>query len=252
MKIYHYTSIETLALILKNKTLRFSNLESVDDSEEAITDDFGSLGKYFFVSCWTNSAEENIGLWKLYSHNMKGIRIEIDSDQIPFINANKKIVFTNTIENIDNIKEGEAAVLLFLSDETDIESKVINVDYSKKENVTFSYTTKFNRKGLDFKPVVALKNNCWEFQNEVRFVIMASKTSIKSPAGVLDGIVKTKTPIENNYLDLKLTNDFFNNMVIKLGPKCSDAEEFICEALISTYAPSRNISIEKSNLKIRK
>lgn len=31
MKLYHYTSIETLALILKHKTIRFSRLDRVDD-----------------------------------------------------------------------------------------------------------------------------------------------------------------------------------------------------------------------------
>ena len=35
MKIYHYTSIETLALILKNKTIRFNRLDHVDDVDEA-------------------------------------------------------------------------------------------------------------------------------------------------------------------------------------------------------------------------
>ena len=33
--LYHYTSLETLALILKNKTLCFNNLLNVDDIEEA-------------------------------------------------------------------------------------------------------------------------------------------------------------------------------------------------------------------------
>jgi hypothetical protein len=34
MKIYHYTGIETLALILKTKRIRFSRFDTVDDSEE--------------------------------------------------------------------------------------------------------------------------------------------------------------------------------------------------------------------------
>ncbi len=37
MEIHHYTSIENLALILKNKTIRFTRLDKVDDSEEAAT-----------------------------------------------------------------------------------------------------------------------------------------------------------------------------------------------------------------------
>ena len=34
--IYHYTNIEILALILKNRTLRFNRLDKVDDPEESI------------------------------------------------------------------------------------------------------------------------------------------------------------------------------------------------------------------------
>jgi len=34
MKIYHYTTIESLAQILKNKTLLFNRLDCVDDIEE--------------------------------------------------------------------------------------------------------------------------------------------------------------------------------------------------------------------------
>ena len=34
MKLYHYTSLETLALILKNRTIMFNRLDKVDDVEE--------------------------------------------------------------------------------------------------------------------------------------------------------------------------------------------------------------------------
>jgi len=36
MKIHHYTSIETLSVILEHKTIRFNMLDQVDDREEAI------------------------------------------------------------------------------------------------------------------------------------------------------------------------------------------------------------------------
>lgn len=39
--LYHYTSIETLALILKNRTIRFSSLATVDDIKEVATENFG-------------------------------------------------------------------------------------------------------------------------------------------------------------------------------------------------------------------
>ncbi|MBT2688378.1 hypothetical protein J7I93_09305 [Bacillus sp. ISL-47] len=75
--LYHYTSIETLALILKNKTIRFSSLSRVDDIEERRTEDYGDLGRFCFVSCWTNETEESIPLWNLYTPNMTGVRIRV-------------------------------------------------------------------------------------------------------------------------------------------------------------------------------
>ena len=54
MEIHHYTSIENLALILKNKTIRITRLDKVDDSEEAgLSCKNIQLSYYTFVSCWT-------------------------------------------------------------------------------------------------------------------------------------------------------------------------------------------------------
>ena len=41
MKIYHYTNLESLAMILKNKTIRFNRLDKVDDLEEGNTESLG-------------------------------------------------------------------------------------------------------------------------------------------------------------------------------------------------------------------
>lgn len=55
MKLYHYTSIETLALILK--TIRFSRLDRVDDPDEyAFSGDGVTPAHYCFVSCWTKNS----------------------------------------------------------------------------------------------------------------------------------------------------------------------------------------------------
>ena len=67
--LYHYTSLETLALILTNKSLCFNTLLNVDDIEEAETSDMGLLGKYVYVSCWTDEAAESIPMWQLYTPN---------------------------------------------------------------------------------------------------------------------------------------------------------------------------------------
>lgn len=43
--LYHYISLESLALILKKQTLKFNSLQYVDDIEEVETADMDRLGK---------------------------------------------------------------------------------------------------------------------------------------------------------------------------------------------------------------
>lgn len=74
--IYHYTSIDTLELILKNQTIRFNRLDQVGkDLSESNSFDKLKLGKYLFVSCWTKSLIESIPLWHMQSQEMTGVRV---------------------------------------------------------------------------------------------------------------------------------------------------------------------------------
>ncbi len=61
MQIHHYTSIETLALILKHKTIRFNRLDQVDDMEESMngSETTGTkLRQYIFFSCWIQDKKD--------------------------------------------------------------------------------------------------------------------------------------------------------------------------------------------------
>lgn len=73
--LYHYTSIESLAYILKNKTIKFNNLMNVDDPEEAETSDLGKFGRHCLVSCWTDVSEDILPMWNMYTPDMRGVRI---------------------------------------------------------------------------------------------------------------------------------------------------------------------------------
>ena len=76
--IHHYTNIETLSLILKNRTLRFNRLDRVDDPEESNFISNGvNLGPYTFVSCWTEAKEESIPMWKMYTKKNWGFRLSV-------------------------------------------------------------------------------------------------------------------------------------------------------------------------------
>ena len=83
MKIHHYTSIETLELILKNRTIRFNRSDKVDDPDEIELEVNGlPFAKYLLVSCWSIEEEESIPQWSIYAGKSKGVRITLDSEHI--------------------------------------------------------------------------------------------------------------------------------------------------------------------------
>ena len=75
--LFHYTSIDKLCLILRNRSLRFTRLDKVNDPEEGLTRHFPSSKFFTYVSCWTSEEKESLLLWKMYSADMKGVRIRL-------------------------------------------------------------------------------------------------------------------------------------------------------------------------------
>ena len=66
--LYHYTSIDRFAQILKNRTIRLSPLDKMDDLQENITKDIKNIGRFLFASCWTAEEEESIPITNVSSH----------------------------------------------------------------------------------------------------------------------------------------------------------------------------------------
>ncbi len=78
--LHHYTTIETLALILESKKIRFNSISRLDDLTEPFSKDLGNIGNLALVSCWTDSNVESIVQWSMYSKNGRGCRITLPSD----------------------------------------------------------------------------------------------------------------------------------------------------------------------------
>lgn len=275
--LYHYTSLDTLALILKNRTLCFNNLMNVDDMEEAQSEDMGEFGKFVYVSCWTEDSEESIPLWNLYTPDMHGVRIKLpeypfqtyhykkgefflekDVDTyINFADIFRENKYSMTPDNpvlvavkYDNeksrlypvvrIESYPGAVQDFLEAESleDIKRKDIKVTYS-------------------FKEIGCYKRKNWSFQKEWRY-----KISI-SPMGLQQAIPSTfekqqeyirrledrtaKPPVQR--LFLTLSENALKELEVVFGPKMTDTEKIIAVALLKKYSPK--CKYKESCLKIR-
>ena len=81
--LYHYTSIDNLALILKNRTIRLNSLTNMDDKQEAKTKEGQLFGKSVFISSWTDDESESIPMWKMYTSPSAGVRIGLPP--LPFV-----------------------------------------------------------------------------------------------------------------------------------------------------------------------
>lgn len=75
--LYHYTSIESLALILKNHTIRFTSLDQMDDKQEKMSYDLKNGGQFCYISSWTSDSNESIPMWNMYSSICAGARIKL-------------------------------------------------------------------------------------------------------------------------------------------------------------------------------
>lgn len=273
--LYHYTSFETLALILTNRTICFNSLKNVDDVEEAETADMHDFGKYVYASCWTDDPKELISLWNLYTPNMHGVRISLPvfpfkkyyyhkgeyyltEDTSSYINLKnfyndnramivlkcpilEKVIYTNSDELISpNIRKCSSpdAVQRFLRAQTlnDAEGVKINYDLSK---------------------LGKYKREDWAFQKEWRYIIQAfpmgyrelEPPSMEKQKEFIRRMENKNTTVPYDRIFLDLDEDAVKQMKIVLGPRMSDAEKIYVKALLKEHGLED--SWQESALKIR-
>ncbi|MDN4619309.1 DUF2971 domain-containing protein [Paenibacillus sp. PsM32] len=247
--IYHYTSIETLKLILENNTLRLNNLNNADDLEDSNINYFKNLRKCIFISSWTKEKRENIVLWSMYTKAMRGVRIGIDYSNIKLIKTNE-----NNIANIENSEH----ILAFQNGDFFIDVKYVNnssmIDIISEGNI--------NRESM--KELGTLKKEEWSSQMESRFLLLAIPRDKNIFASIFpleisffesilhnDNLVDTVS--KDNFLDhidIILEDSFWNNAEILMGPGTTDKDLIEVKKLLQKYKENNNIQTKKSSLKI--
>lgn len=264
MKIYHYTTIDSLAMILSSRSIKFNRLDEVDDMEESVESQNVWLGKYAFVSCWTEDKEESIPLWKMYSSDSHGVRIGLDIDM--FENNRVKDLTLPGGEKM----EGEISSMLapkdilnpnffifpFSSELTDLFYCHINyVDDVKAKTadafkIWMTDSTHAAAK-IAFGEIGKYKNKRWEFQKETRFRIFAQPyNSIYADVNIgtyaLDAYLTNK-PLPFSKYFLSLRKEVLDEIEVTLHPNSTVSDKVIVEALCSKYA--NKATIAESSLK---
>jgi len=239
-KLFHYTSINNLALILRTKSIRFGRLDHVNDPTEGLVSDFHSLAPYIFVSCWTANHEENFALWNMYTQNMRGVRIELE---LPIFRSYK-------IDNVGNFVFNKTE---FLNEEKgyciiggqNIPHKIEYTDDESKLNPTI-----LDDIGINLECVATYKKTIWSIEQEYRYrlEIIPIDKNLQSeyfPDRYQHLIEKKTPPPIDGYL-VKLSENSFKKMKIMSSPKIQIGDIEIIEALIKTY--NKDATIQKSEL----
>lgn len=238
--LFHYTSINNLALILKSASIRFGRLDKVNDPREGESADFASFAPYIFISCWTKSNDENLALWNMYTPQMRGVRIELTLPIFPSyqIGSNENVLVSEEeyVDDRNNIfilpGQNEPEEIIYTDDEAKLKPKIRN------------------EIGLEIRELGKYKHKIWSVEEECRYRlnILPTDPNVKSEhfPDKIDHLIGVKPPSIDGYLR-KVNEESFSRMRIRMSPKLLYGDKEIIEALISTY--NSTATLEESVLK---
>lgn len=263
--IHHYTSINTLALILKHKTIRFNRLDKVDDISEAQAYGNYDLAKYLFVTCWTDSELESIPLWHMYTNEMAGVRISLQRALFNYRplqpNPKWRMITEGEILSpipLERLFTNEYLILPSFLARDQFESKVQYVDdvqeiYRAAVDLQLLAGGRAKLKIERTKDLAVFKNKVWAFQQELRFVLLILPAIPIPEQGPADGnyTAELSNHVLNSilngigsnirYFDVDIDPEVLDNMVVTLGPLCTEGDRLIVQALLEKYARSGKV-----------
>jgi hypothetical protein len=273
--LHHYTSIETLSLILRSKKIRFNRLDRVDDMGEATTFGEHSLAPFLFVSCWTDIDEENIPLWNMYTGNMRGVRLSFPGDPFLYRIIPKQqrpgLLLTEDVLSPLSIEQmfGERHFVMpsFLKPDR-FGSKVSYIEdvqgiYADALKIAVNSDGTFSGTGRGPGDIAVHKRKEWAFQHEYRFVLYILPTPgpishfIHSDSAfasysnhIAVSLVSGQGP-KFQYFDLEIDPKKLEEMTVTVGPMATLAERTIVESLLQAYCGHRNVSHSRLHGSIR-
>ena len=260
-KIYHYTSIDTLALILKNKTIRFNRLDQVDDEEESIWgsgDSDVKIGKYIFVSCWTKDPKENLILWKYIEEKAgkrNAVRIALDENMFPtypIFAGMYNSFFSHDFEKDGDCYFHNSANIIHLHDIQYVNDNKARIMELMKEGHDL-VELKIDELGI-------YKNReKWEKQKESRFRLVAfpttdnfESTNLENGEGnvnfainLMESILplfRNNIPISITYKDIPIKNDILSSIEVTMGPNTTDDDKAKVRRLLYPWPFYRFVS----------
>ncbi|KMZ55516.1 DUF2971 domain-containing protein [Dorea sp. D27] len=260
--LYHYTNIETLALILRNHTIRFNSLDKMDDLQEKETADLKNIGQFCYISSWTDNEIESIPMWNMYASLERGIRIMLP--QNPFMIYDNRAeelqkVTSYPVQDASNGSPLQSIIPLaemfskgFFTIQAINKNILFKVEYTDDKDKLYPQLLKDEGEGFSIAldELGKYKNLHWAFQREWRYILNVLPLDLNQPIENLFRnfeITTNKIRLDSekqplSYYDMHLSDEAFENMHITLSPRISTGNRIIIQSLIEKYNPSAIIS----------
>lgn len=272
MKTYYYMTVDSFAMFVKSKALRFTRLDLMDDLYEAksFCQIFNPL-KYIFASCHTTDSTENIPLWKMYSSLDRGVRIELDTHNLFKLSLQPRNIPTHnhaifeypqyvwtSLGFAGDVNDDYIAIpcnnLAKLNDK-DNDQFIVHkhIDYRddilqyQKANISvksYSPESETGNVNIELLNYGYQKTTYWSFQNEARFLIYT--LPFCKDNNELRNLMIENRQLSHTHIFAPLSDYALKHMVVRLSPNSSEATSIIVSALLKTLG---NTNIEESELK---
>lgn len=245
-RIYHYTKISTLKLMLENATIRLNALKNMDDLLEGRSQDDFDFSRYYYASSWTICGEESIPMWFMYTDEMKGVRIEANDNFLSVDEDSKDSHIKNCIGN---------NVLAFKIYSQYDDGFLVPVEYMEEKPRFLTGHPRGYIAEENYK-IGRVKPKAWAFQEEIRFLLQGiSRNNIAKFGDSL--FLRYKNAAINQsgndleFIDLKFDLDKWRDANFVLGPNTSDDDLEKVENLLSNHIEGFSGYVKRSDLQIR-
>ena len=260
--LYHYTSVEVLALILKNRSIRFNSLDKMDDLQEQETSDLRNIGQFIYISSWTDDETESIPMWNMYASLDRGIRIRLRKNPFKVYENTAEMLSANKGSvGFDFNKEGKIYSIIplneimskgFFANQALITKLLFKVEYTDDKDMLYPKILKNDEEHftINIGGLGKHKNLHWKFQKEWRYILQIFPLNINQSAEalyndfltvankIMSGIAKQPFP----YYDMVLDDEAFADMQITLSPRISAGSRIIVQDLVEKYNPSAELN----------
>ena len=191
--LYRYTSLESLALILKSRQIRLNPLDKMDDLQEQKTADVENLGKFVFISSWTEESDESIPMWRMYTDPRAGVRIKMRKNPFVWHGTKGSDIVEKTGLQAADMKSLNGILPTFLDMSELMAKGYYSVQaYNGKILEQVTYTNEIeklepvishitgNKMTLELDKLGRHKNTYWAFQKEWRYIMTFIPFDFKS------------------------------------------------------------------------